>query len=144
MADGTSGKLLPDYLRLQASSMMKWLGMCLYRHEDAENDHFHKRYRGELTHYPVHFSIQTFREEDLLSYIPVAMENQRIAVERRNRADGIRQRPKTHEHSLAEEMKLAVALMEAQYPHEAATTTTSYQSVSEISGCSKIRTRAIC
>ena len=37
-----------------------------------------------------------------------------------------------HEHSLAEEMKLAVALMEAKYPYEAATTTTSYQSVSEI------------
>lgn len=132
VADGTSGKLLPDYLRLQASSMMKWLGMCLYRHEEAENDHFHKEYRGELTHYPVHFSIQTFREEDLLSYIPVAMEE----INESQWKDEIEQMAsanvETHEHSLAEEMKLAVALMEAQYPHEAATTTTSYQSVSEI------------
>ncbi|HRF52257.1 MAG TPA: hypothetical protein PKV29_06270, partial [Trichococcus flocculiformis] len=69
---------------------------------------------------------------DLLSYIPVAMEE----INESQWKDEIEQmataKVETHEHSLAEEMKLAVALMEAQYPHEAATTTTSYQSVSEI------------
>jgi ATP-dependent helicase/nuclease subunit A len=132
VADGTRGKMLPDYLRLQASSMMKWLGMCLYRHEDAENDYFHREYRGELTHYPVHFAVSTFREEDLLSFIPVALEEINESEwkdEIEKMANG---KVEPHDHSLAEDMRLAVALMEAKYPHQAATTTTSYQSVSEI------------
>ncbi|PTQ84507.1 DNA helicase/exodeoxyribonuclease V subunit A [Trichococcus patagoniensis] len=132
VADGTSGKLLPDYLRLQSSTLMKWLGMSLYRHQDAENDYFAREYRGELTQYPVRFSISTFREEDLLSYIPVALEE----INESGWKDEIEKlangKIEAHEHSLAEDMRLAVALMEAEYPHQAATTTTSYQSVSEI------------
>ncbi|HJB24073.1 MAG TPA: helicase-exonuclease AddAB subunit AddA [Candidatus Jeotgalibaca pullicola] len=129
MADESFNRILPDHLRLSANNFMQWIGLALYRHQIIDPDSQIKNYRGELSNYPVDFSISFMNSEDLLGNI--------VTVNLENEVDWDKKilslvEDKAEKNRISIDFETAVKLMEAEYPHEAATQTTSYQSVSEI------------
>ncbi len=131
--DETTNTVMPDHLRLKSSNLMRWVGYALYRHGSVDPDSLDKHYRGELTNYPVSFSISFKSEAELLTkIIPVNLEDD-IDWEKRilTLTDDAQNQSET-EQAAEEDYQAAIALMEAKYGHEIATRTTSYQSVSEI------------
>ncbi|MGP6147516.1 helicase-exonuclease AddAB subunit AddA [Jeotgalibaca sp. A122] len=126
--DESRETVMPNHLRLQASNMMKWVGLALYRHGSVNPDAFSKQYRGELSVEPVKFKVSTQSEGDILGNILT------VNLEEEKDVDGtikdLAEVPTGKE--ILKEYKLAKNLMEATYPNQAATYTTSYQSVSEI------------
>lgn len=130
--DETTNRLIPDHLRLNASNMMKWIGYALYRHHLVDSDSMVKQYRGELTNYPVDFSISFYDEADLLgNIVTVNLEEEQIDL-----PETVTQlttfSAKESMGNTENQFKKAVQLMEATYEHQVASQTTSYQSVSEI------------
>lgn len=126
--DDSSENVIPDHLRLQASNMMTWIGLSLYRHGNLQPDSLTKQYRGELAVYPVKFALSLKSEADLLGNI--------LTVDLEEEAD-VNQlitdlTSRTGSDEMVADYRLAKKIMETPYPFIAATHTTSYQSVSEI------------
>lgn len=126
--DDTPGVVMPNHLRLQANNMMKWVGLALYRHGSINPDSLAKSYKGELTVDPVAFTISLFSDADILGNIVT------VDVEEEQDVDGTIKNlaAVASTQEIIADYKLAKKLMETSYSHEAATITTSYQSVSEI------------
>lgn len=126
--DDSSEIVMPNHLRLHANNMMKWVGLALYRHHSINPDSLSKEYRGELAVDPVAFTVSFHSDADILGNILT------VDVEEEQDVDGTIKVLADLESSQAitNDYKLAKKLMETTYPHEAATATTSYQSVSEI------------
>ncbi|MDE1548786.1 helicase-exonuclease AddAB subunit AddA [Jeotgalibaca caeni] len=129
--DETADRVIPDHLRLNANNLMKWVGLSLYRHGSVRPDSEIKLYRGELANDPVSFSISFQGEEDLLgNFVTVDLEEE---VDWDERITSLATNSVKESATASErDYQMAVRLMEATYPHEMATRTTSYQSVSEI------------
>ena len=127
-ADEAAGRLLPDHLRLAANNFMQWVGLSLYRHQLVDPDSEIKTYRGEISQYPVTFDLSFYSADDLLGNIVTVNLDDDIDWD--NHIQTTIQQADTVDPEL--DFKTAVALMAYTYPHEAATQTTSYQSVSEI------------
>lgn len=131
-AEDSPGLVLPDYLRLNANNMMKWVGLTLYRHTDAENDYFPRTYRGELSNAAVSFQIQLFHPADLLQQI-ATVHVEESEEETQQKILLLSSEPAHEPKGEGDDFfPKAIDLMELEYPHQAATRTTSYQSVSEI------------
>ncbi|WP_227807220.1 helicase-exonuclease AddAB subunit AddA [Jeotgalibaca dankookensis] len=126
--DEASRTVIPDHLRLQAGSMMKWVGLALYRHGSIQPESLSKSYYGELAVDPVAFKVSFKRAEDLLGNIATVNLEETIDVDKKLKSLIISDSDSKH----LSDYQLAQALMEADYPHQTATRTTSYQSVSEI------------
>lgn len=132
-AEDATSRVLPDYLRLNANNMMRWVGLSLYRHADAENRFFPRSYRGELTNAPVSFRVHTFHPADLLQQIAtVNVEEGEEETKEKILLLSSAAAPKQPKAEGDDFFPKAIDLMELEYPHQAATMTTSYQSVSEI------------
>lgn len=132
-AEDTSETVLPDYLRVNANNMMKWIGLSLYRHQDAENDYFPRQYRGELTQAPVAFKVQLFHPADLLQRIAtVNLEQDEEETREKVLLLSSSPVPVSKQAEGDDFFPKAINLMELEYAHQAATMTTSYQSVSEV------------
>src|SRR5699024_6410585 len=110
------------------NNFMQWVGLSLYRHQLVDPDSEIKTYRGEISQYPVTFDVSFYSADDLLGNIVTVNLDDDIDWD--NHIQTTMQQADMVEPEL--DFKTAVALMAYTYPHEAATQTTSYQSVSEI------------
>lgn len=126
--DESTEIVMPNHLRLHANNMMKWVGLALYRHHSINPDSLSKQYKGELTVDSVAFTVNLHRDADILGNIIT------VDVEEEQDVDGtikVLADLESNKNITADYM-LAKKIMETPYPHQAATATTSYQSVSEI------------
>lgn len=121
--------VLPSQLRLNAESMMDWIGMSLIRHPNSQFSGFESAPIPELTNRKVPFSIHFHSKEDILKKVS--------DLEKKEEFDWYGTFKDTLNNTRADaELSVnaykAIEQMSKQYPHQTATQTTSYQSVSEI------------
>ena len=126
--DDSTEIVMPNHLRLHANNMMKWVGLALYRHHSINPASLSKQYKGELAVDPVAFTVSLHRDADILGNIIT------VDGEEEQYVDGTIQVLADLESNknMTADYMLAKKVMETPYPHQAATETTSYQSVSEI------------
>lgn len=122
--------VLPSDLRLTASSLMKWIGLAIVRHPDSRNDYLDITAKnGEVQQHLASFSVHFVNEKELLEQ----NEELEIDFDAVKWLDKIEQAPTVElEGHLQQDFKEVKRLLEHRYSHQAATHTTSYQSVSEI------------
>lgn len=121
--------VLPDQLRLNAKSMMDWIGMSLIRHPKTDFTEFDVTTPPQVINRPGPFEIHFFKKEELYDEMETLEEEDTDNwVEKlKNSLPTIKSNEQFSE--LAQE---AIELMNQNYQHITATNTTSYQSVSEI------------
>lgn len=121
--------VLPADIRLQASSYMNWIGLSLARHHSLDHDTWLTSSNNEITHYPVNFSISFYNQKaleiNLLNH--QTKEKSQWYEELKTKKLQLKDDAET-----IESVQKALDLINMKYAHEAATITTSYQSVSEI------------
>lgn len=122
--------VLPNDLRLKAKSLMHWIGMSIVRHPDSENDHLHVTARnGEVQQHAGRFKVQFVNEKELFEH----NDQLETAVDAGKWLDELEEAPNVKiDATLQEDFEAVKDLLEHRYAHQAATHTTSYQSVSEI------------
>ncbi|CUS27046.1 ATP-dependent nuclease subunit A [Paucilactobacillus oligofermentans DSM 15707 = LMG 22743] len=113
---------LPPTLRLQANNFMQWIGMALVRHPKFDQSLLSGLPAlPELKNDPAKFTFRIVTEADLgINESPVTAEIKPEPV------------AKVPVNLTAEQQTMIKQLLNYQYPYQAATKTTAYQSVSEI------------
>lgn len=130
-AEGQEKLVLNPALRMQASGvLMNWVGRTLWRHPKM-TDYFSEAAERRFTvNAPVEFSIDFLDESQLLKLVTdtlnkkTATQEKPAALETVLRVEEL-QAKESHFEKLKQRL-------DYRYPHEKATMTTSYQSVSEI------------
>lgn len=122
--------VLPADMRLTANSLMQWIGQAMVRHPQAKNDYLPATaVNGEIRHHQATFSITFVNEEELKANMKEeSTVDDEQWLERLDQTETVKLTDGAHIRSLNE----AMHLIEATYDYEAATRTTSYQSVSEV------------
>ncbi|MBF0779585.1 MULTISPECIES: helicase-exonuclease AddAB subunit AddA [unclassified Granulicatella] len=114
---------LPVASRLQSQSLLGWVSMALMRHRCANNKYLvEKHYPTELAHFPVQYTL-SFYTNDALKNVLKGDAVKTTIQEWMNQQN---------EHFKQESIEKLIYQMHYHYPYEAATRTTSYQSVSEL------------
>lgn len=131
--DESTKRVLPNHLRLNSNTMMKWIGLALFRHQTVNPDSITKEYRGELTQYPVDFKITFQHAADILgNIVTVQLEEEKEEDWQKKILLLSKENTEDKKGTGVIDFDLALHLMESEYSHQTATQTTSYQSVSEI------------
>lgn len=121
--------VLPNRSRLDARSMMDWIGMALIRHPRSAYT------SGPVTHIPelakrdVPFEIHFYSEDDVLARLSTFESEEKSTWYQTFKQSLTSSRDTT---DLSTNAYRAIELMTQTYGHQTATQTTSYQSVSEI------------
>lgn len=126
---GHEPTILPGDLRLNAKSMMEWIGMSIIRHPASEQNRFPDVQNPKIKHHSAHFSIhfKSKKEVEETARLLQSQEGEEWYEEFKNKHT-----PLKLEQGTLEAVKQAIEKMNIEYVHQAATQTTSYQSVSEI------------
>lgn len=129
LVSGHQPTILPGDLRLNARSMMDWIGMSLVRHPDSGQTQFPDSHNSEVKNHAARFSIHfiTKKEVEETAIKLRSLEGEEWYEEFRTKQTPL----KTNQETI-DAVKKAIEKMNIQYTYQAATQTTSYQSVSEI------------
>ncbi|MGB6179251.1 helicase-exonuclease AddAB subunit AddA [Carnobacterium sp.] len=122
--------VLPNADRLNATSLMKWIGLSLMRHSDGANDFISiTSHNGYIKNHPAKFSIHFYNESMIQEQL--IQENNDTDE---NWIEKLDESVSKNDLVIEEQLLLdeALALMDYSYRYEKSTHTTSYQSVSEI------------
>lgn len=126
--------VLNPALRMQAANvLMNWVGRTLWRHPQMTTYFPEAADRALTVEAPVDFEISFYDEAQVISWV-TTLQAQKVTEET---GDAAMQSPQDalrvkEQQQLEGEFQRLKQRLDYQYPHEKATKTTSYQSVSEI------------
>src|SRR5699024_8847597 len=128
-ANSRPDHLLSPRLRLQTNNFMDWIGLAIARHRLAENEVSSIQENKQIKNYPVNFSYHFYAEEQIvekLQEVNVDEESTWVSELIENKIDsniGI---------EAEQAVEQAMEIITYDYPYQLSTTTTNYQSVSEV------------
>lgn len=123
------GTILPDDIRLNALNMMDWVGMSIIRHPASGQNMFPDTQNPTVKNHSVKFSVQFVKDQDIQE-----KAGKLLSQEGEEWYESFKEKetPLDLDKETIEAVRKAVEKMNVSYSHQAATHTTSYQSVSEI------------